>query len=59
MDWTQAVTESAVSQRLILQPVVFNIFINDPQRDDGSCSHQSIIYFYSLAENKLLCHSRD
>lgn len=57
MDWTQAVTASVVSQELILQPVVFNIFISDPQRDDSVCCHRSIIYFYSFAENKFLCHS--
>lgn len=57
MDWTQAVTESAVSQGLILNPVVFNIFINDPQRDDGAWCHQSIVCFYSFAEKKFLCHA--
>lgn len=57
MDWAQAVAESAVSQRLILEPVVFNTFINDPQRDDGACCHQSVVCFYSFVANKFLCRS--
>ena len=35
MAWTQTVTESAVLQG----PVLFNSFINDPQRGDGACCH--------------------